>query len=237
MTADEIDFGEEGGGIRRWGVRLLLLLLALALALWVYRQATAVQGVKVEAPPPSVVDMLPPPPPPPPPPPEPQVKPPEPTDAPTPAPSPEPKTPDAPAPVTINGPAQAGTDAFGMQSGSGSGAGAPGGTGTCLGAKCGTGGTGEGGVSEGFYRRYLSTTLQQRVQDDDKLNRLVFSADFAITIGPDGRLGAVSLERSSGKDDRDQELMSVLRSVGSFDPPPASLRFPQRITVRGRRSL
>ena len=92
-------------------------------------------------------------------------------------------------------------------------------------------------MSEVFYRRYLSAVLQEKVARDDHVNRLVFAADFAITISPGGRITSAELLKSSGHGDRDQELRSLLLAVGSLDPPPAGVRFPQRITVRGKRSL
>ncbi|MBY0391666.1 MAG: TonB C-terminal domain-containing protein, partial [Novosphingobium sp.] len=138
----------------------------------------------------------------------------------------------APAAVSINGPAQAGSDAFGLQSGNGGGLGGGGSTGACTGPACG--GT---GMSEVFYRRYLSAVLQEKVQRDDRVNRLVFSADFAITISPSGRISSVSLLKTSGRDDRDASLKAILLAISNLDPPPSGVRFPQRITVRGRRSL
>lgn len=222
---------------RRVGIVLLLAGFA-ALAWWIVLQWTAVQGVKVEAPPPQAVEMLPPPPPPPPPPPE-QVRPPEPTEQPAPVPNPEPQAsepkPEA-APVTIAGPAQAGTDSFGISAGSGGGIGAPGGTGTCLGTDCGGGGGGGGG-NEAFYRQYLSSALQRRVQDNDRVSRLVFTAEFALTVSPGGTVTGVRLLRSSGKDDRDALLKDILEAVRGLNPPPAAMRFPQTVTVRGRRAL
>ena len=215
-------------------------LVLLGVAWLIYSQMSATTGVKVEAPPPAVVNMLPPPPPPPPPPPKPEPKPPEPQDKPNPVPNPDPKpaaAPNSPAPVSINGPAQAGSDSFGLQSGSGGGIG---GSGTCAGTNCGSGnGTGGGGtaMSEVFYRRYLSAVLQEKIQRDDRINRLVFSADFAITISPTGRVTAVSLLKSSGRTDRDQILRTDLLSAADLDPPPAGVKFPQRVTVRGKRSL
>jgi len=231
-------FEEPGPGKARFVVLAIVALLVGLLVWFVYTSMTAVTGVKVEAPSPTVVDMLPPPPPPPPPPPEPQEKPPEPTDKPDPVPNPEPapKSEAAPAPMTIAGPAQAGADSYGMQSGTGGGIGAPGSGGTCLGTNCGKG-VGSGAFSDGLYRRQLSAALQDRIERDNKLNRLVFSADFLISIAPNGRVANVSLARSSGNDGRDAQLKAALMSARDLDPPPASVRFPQKITVRGRRSL
>lgn len=223
---------ETEGGARKW-LPLVLGGVLLVAALWfVISQLTATSGVKVEAPPPQAVEMLPPPPPPPPPqphPPEPQAKP-----DPAPVPQNEPPKPAA-APVTINGPAQAGSDAFGLQSGTGGGLGAPSGTGTCAGLNCGA--AAGGGMGEIFYRRYLSAVLQERISRDSRLNRLVFAADFAITISPGGKITQASLLKSSGSSDRDAALRSVLIAVTNLDPPPSGVRFPQRITVRGKRAI
>lgn len=231
------DFDEEPGS-RRWLPIAIGGALLLGVLWFLYQQIAATHGVKVEAPPPAVVQMLPPPPPPPPPPPTPQNKPPEPQDKPAPVPqseAPKPVAAPAPAPISINGPAQAGSDAFGLQSGNGNGA-TGNGTGTCLGANCGGGGGG-GGMSDVFYRRYLSAVLQEKVQRDDRINRLVFSSDFAITVSPTGRITQVTLLKSSGREDRDQAIRAVLLAVTNLDAPPGAVRFPQRITVRGRRSL
>jgi hypothetical protein len=229
----------EGTWFRKAGSMLpytIGVLLILAIAYFVYDQLNSVRGVKVEAPSPLLVSMVPPPPPPPPPP-EPEPEPPEPTEQPDPTPNPEtPKAEPEPAaaPMTINAPAQPGAGA--IVAGSGGGIGSPGSAGTCLGTNCGAG-TGGGGMSDAFYRRYLSSALQERVQDSDRVNRLIFSADFAITVTASGTVSAARLVRSSGRDERDAELAAILLRVRGLDAPPSSMRFPQRITVRGRRAL
>ncbi len=217
---------------------LVAALVLAAIAWFVWGAMNSVVGVKKDEPPPVQVqvDMLPPPPPPPPPPPEPQEKPPEPspeTPSPTPEPTPEKPT---PAPMQIDGPAQAGADSFGLSSGTGGGMGAPGSTGTCVGTNCGGSGT-SGGISDAFYRRYLASALQEKLDRDKKLSRLVFAAYFLVTITPDGRVSKVVLDQSSGDGERDQTLQAALEGVGRLDPPPASVKFPQRIKVTGKRSL
>jgi hypothetical protein len=214
------------------------VLLGGALLVWfLYRQLTSVHGVPVPPPATTQVNMLPPPPPPPPPPPTPEKPPPEPTPSQTPTPAPQPTPqPQAPAPMQIDSSAQAGTDSYGMSAGSGSGMGAPSSAGTCLGAKCGGTGT-SGGISDAFYGRYLSSALQERVERESKVNRYVFTADFAIWITAGGAVSKVQLVRGSGDDKRDQLLASILNGVSGLNAPPASFRFPQRITVRGRKSL
>lgn len=173
-------------------------------------------------------DLLPPPPPPPPPPPEPVETPPEPTETPVPqeAPTPAP-TPDAPAPMQIDGPAQAGTDAFGMKSGSGGGLGAIGGTGSCVGTNCGG-----GAIGDAFYARYMSTTLERAVRRDRRLNRKIFQIRVAIWIAG-GRISRATLLSPTGDKKIDDALMDVVTATANLQPPPANLKFPQRITVRG----
>lgn len=220
-----------------YGIGLLLLG---ALAWFVYSQITAVSGVRVTDEQKTVsVVPLPPPPPPPPPPPEPREKPPEPTEQPQPSPAEAPKAPQQPqaAPVSINAPAEAGSDAFGLRAGSGGGIGAPSSGGTCLGNNCG-GAPGGGGMGLGIYRSYLSTALQRRVSADDRLNRLVFSADLLLTLNAQGQVTGARLVESRGRDDAAtvQRLVEVLRGA-RLDPPPPAMSFPYKITVRGRRAL
>ncbi len=222
---------------------LLLIVLGIALFLglawFIYVQWTSVPGVKVDETPPTAINMLPPPPPPPPPPPVPQDKPPEPTEKPTPEPTPAP-TPDkpAPAPMQIDGPAQAGTDSFGLGAGKGGGTGAPGSTGTCVGPNCGGApAAGSPSINDGFYKRYLSGILQDRIQDNNKVNRLVFAADFSIWINGAGQVTKAELLRSTGDEKRDSILLSVLQGIRGLDAPPTAMQFPQRITVRGKKSF
>ncbi|TGX48721.1 TonB-dependent receptor [Sphingomonas gei] len=222
-----------------YGVGLLLLGL---LAWFVYTQLTAVSGVRVTEDSKSVIDVvpLPPPPPPPPPPPELKEKRPEPTEQPQPSPVEAPKAPQPQpqaAPVSINAPAEAGNDAFGLSAGSGGGIGAPSSGGTCLGTHCGAK-VGGGGMGLGVYRSYLSSALQRRVSGDDRLNRLVFSADLLLTVNAQGQVSGARLIESRGRDDEAtlQRLVEVLRAA-RLDPPPPAMSFPYKITVRGRRAL
>jgi outer membrane biosynthesis protein TonB len=233
--ADSTVFEEPNGNpALRWAFTALALALLLALIWYLYTGLNGVHGVKVkDEPPVTISPMLPPPPPPPPPPPKPEEKPPEPVDKPAPAPTPSPSPkPDAPAPMQMNADAQAGEGP--IASGSGNGGGSPGGEGTCLKPPCGVGGG--GGAMDGMYGRYLASLLQQRVQRDNKVNRSVFSADFAIWI-TDGRVTRAEVVRSSGDARRDAALKSIIEETSGLNAPPASLQFPQRITVRGRKSI
>lgn len=211
-------------------------VLLAALVWFIYTQLTAGGvGLSVPAPSQQQVDLLPPPPPPPPPP-EPQEKPPEPTEQPQPTPAEAPPSPQPQqaAAVSINAPAQAGADSYGIASGTGGGIGKPGGSGTCLGNNCGP--SGGGGMTAGFYGRYLKATLQERVQDDPRMSRLVFSADYSLTVTADGRITGVRFRGAKGGSDADMEkLTALLAQMRGLDPPPAAMVFPQNITVRGRK--
>jgi hypothetical protein len=217
------------------------LLLVGVLMWFVYQQLTVVGGVRVTDEPKSIVDVipLPPPPPPPPPPPESKEKPPEPTEQAQPSPTEAPKAPQPQAaPVSIAAPAQAGADSYGVAAGNGGGIGSPGSAGTCLGTNCGAAPSG-GGMTEGFYRRYLSSALEDRVRGDDKLSRLVFSADLALTVTGDGRVTGVRLLGVRGRNDDEsmRKLAALLSDVRGLNAPPSSMVFPQRITVRGRKGI
>ncbi|MGL4543054.1 MAG: TonB-dependent receptor [Polymorphobacter sp.] len=226
-VGDDFDDGKPGALRHLPWIIAALLAFAAAYGLWVLSNQTV---GKPKPAPPSTTALLLPPPPPPPPPPE-QEKPPEPTETkpvPTEVPTPSPAKADAPAPVTMNAEAQAGADG-GLASGSGGGMGGSGATGTGTGAA--------GGVSDNFYAANLRDALQARIQADDRVNRQLFSADFAVWVDGRGKITRADLKRSSGDSKRDALLGAVLLATDGLDPPPASIRFPARITVRGRKSF
>ncbi|WP_448097946.1 ferric siderophore transporter TonB [Luteibacter yeojuensis] len=214
---------------RRWigptaGVVAILLLGAL-----VWHFASSSVGVRREAPRIATITPLPPPPPPP------KEKPPEPKkveDEMKPVddkPQDQPEKPvDAPKPsndvaknVTINGDAQAGTDAFNIGAGDGGGmVGSGGGTGT----------------GTGSYDQYLGYAIQQAVQRDERVNRLVFDVRADIWLDVGGRLTRAELVGSSGNTKTDEALLDALRAMPRVDvAPPSSLHFPLRVAIRGKR--
>lgn len=212
-------FDEEFEG---WSSRLRMLavpggiLLVIAGAVFYFLHDTA--GIRREAPPlPTLIATVPPPPPPPPPKqqPEPEKKVVE-----QQKPVEQPKQADnAPKPVTINGAAQAGSDAFNVGAGSGGG-------------DVGSG----SGIGEASYTRYLGSALQQSIQNDDRVNHLVFTADMAVWVDPNGHITRAAVLRTSGDHNIDQDLVAVLESMPALDePPPAALPFPQRVRIEGRR--
>ena len=174
-------------------------------------------GIRREAPPlPTLIATLPPPPPPPPkqqPEPEKKVEEQQ-------KPVEQPKAADnSPKPVTINGPAQAGSDAFNVGAGSGGG-------------DVGSG----SGVGEASYTHYLGTALQQTIQNDDRVNHLVFAADMEVWVDPNGRITRAAVLKTTGDHTVDQDLVAVLESMPALDEaPPPTLPFPQRVRIEGRR--
>ncbi len=219
---------------QRWGGYTIgaVALALLAALVWYLLSDTASQKRKVAETP---MLMLPPPPPPPP---EPE-KPPEPTPEkikpelvepkPTPVDSPEPPKDDAPPspskdlgdPVTINGPAQAGTDAFGIGAGGGGGM---------------TGGRG-GGLGSGSYGRYVANALQQALARDPRTRQLAFD-DIQLDLWLDttGKTTRVELVKSTGNTKSDEAVLAMAREMTRIDEtPPASARFPMRVSMRGRR--
>jgi TonB family protein len=198
-------------------------LLALLVWLLLFRNTASTRRPVAEVP----MVMLPPPPPPPPPEPErePEAKPeevmpePEPLDE-VPKPTEEAPTPDTADPVTMDADAQAGGDSFGIQSGSGGG----------------RSGTGSGGAGNASYGRYLGYVLQQAVARDEQVRRLAFQLTVNIWLDADGAVSRVELLRGSGNADADDRVLQAIRAVGRIDErPPASLDFPARVLVQGRR--
>lgn len=215
---------------RRWlgpviGVAAVAAVLAL---LWHLLHDTAATRREVNGPP---MVMVPPPPPPPPPEPEklpeptpekvqPEVREPEPTPAEAPkddsTPSPNKDLGD---PVTMDSAAQAGTDAFGIAAGRGGGM---------------TGGG--GGLGAGSYSRYFSNALQQAFSRDARTRQLVFDdIRLDVWLDADGRVNRVQLVQGTGNQQTDEAVQAMVRDFRSDEKPPASLRSPVRISIKGRR--
>lgn len=219
MTVRDDFFDDDDRRERRaqW-VRTAVPIVAFGLIVflgWFFLHGAT--GVRREAPRvQTIIATLPPPPPPPPkekPPEEPQKKIEE-----VPKPN-EAKPLDAPKPMTINGPAQAGNDAFNIGAGDGGGS--------------VVGGTGFGDAA---YTRYMGSALQQAIQQDDSVNRLVFTAEVAVWIDGSGHLTQARILKSSGDDKTDSALIAALQSMPALDQaPPSSVQFPQRVAIRGRR--
>lgn len=239
MKANSHQLGVVAVVWRRWGGWIIAAVLAalVAAGLWHLLSDTASQ--RREAPTTALLTL--PPPPPPPPPPEPEKLPePEPEKTPKltdPTPSPD-KPADKPAedkapdpardladPVTINGDAQAGNDAFGVQAGQGGGR-----------SGVGSGG-GTGGLGSGSYARYVSARLQQALQRDSRTRHLAFEdLRLDLWLSADGRATRVELVRGSGNALVDEGVLKVLHELDALDErPPASMRYPIRVAIRGVR--
>jgi periplasmic protein TonB len=215
---------------KRWlgpavGVAVLVLL---GLLIWHFAGSSV--GVRREAPRIATITPLPPPPPPP------KEKPPEPKKVeedikPIDKPMDQPQKPvDAPKPtndtaknVTINGDAQAGSDAFNIGAGDGGGM---------------VGSGGGNGTGTGSYGQYLGYAIQQAVQRDDRVNRLAFDVRADVWLDADGKLARAELVNGSGNAKTDEALLEALRAMPRIDvAPPATLHFPMRVAIRGKRPV
>ncbi len=212
--------------VRRYLPRIIAAAVVLAIVGMIWHMAGSKVGVRREAPRIATITPLPPPPPPP------KEKPPEPkkleeekqvvdkaeplkpVDAPK-------QTNDVAKQVTINSDAQAGSDAFNIGAGSGGGmVGSGGGTGT----------------GTGSYDQYLGYAIQQAIQRDERVNRLVFDVRVDIWMDADGRLTKATMVGSTGNDTTDTAIADALRAMPRIDtPPPATTHFPLRVSIRGRR--
>ena len=94
----------------------------------------------------------------------------------------------------------------------------------------------DGGFAEASYGRYLSSEIQQTVQSDDHVNRQIFSAEVAVWFDAAGRLTRARILRTSGDGRLDRQLVASLEGMRALgEAPPAAFRFPQRVTIKGRR--
>jgi outer membrane biosynthesis protein TonB len=204
---------ETGGGLGRI-TRIavpVLVMGALAAGIWYLLHGTGSE--RREAPPlPTLQATLPPPPPPP------KEKPPEPEKKVVEEQkqeTPQPKQMDAPKPLTINGPAQAGSDAFNLGAGDGSGMAAG------------------GGFGAESYSRYLTSILQNAIEQDDKLNHLAFNAQVTAWVDENKRLH-VRLLQSSGDPKIDDNIVAAAQQLPALDEePPGTLQF--RLAIHSRR--
>jgi hypothetical protein len=218
------------GTPKRWLGPAIGAVALVLLGLLIWHFAGSSVGVRREAPRIATITPLPPPPPPP------KEKPPEPkkveedmkpidkpqdipqkpTDAPKPS-------NDAPRSVTINGDAQAGSDNFNIGAGDGGGM---------------VGSGGGNGTGTGSYGQYLGYAIQQAVQRDDRVNRLAFDARADVWLDADGKLSRVELVGGTGNAKTDEALIDALRAMPRIDvAPPATLHFPVRVAIRGKRPV
>jgi len=216
---------------RRYGGAIIgvLVLVFLVAIIWNLLSGTASIKREVAATP---MLMLPPSPPPPPEPeklPEPQpdkIKPEVADLKPTAVDQPKDESPspskDSSDPVTINGEAQAGSDAFGVRAGNGGGS---------------VGSGNGGGVGNASYARYVSSVLQQALARDPHTRQLVFDdIRIEVWLAADGKTARAQLVQGTGNTSIDEAVLTMVRELDRIDErPPASMRFPMHVSMKGRR--
>jgi len=125
-----------------------------------------------------------------------------------------PKDNNMPKPVTINGPAQAGSDAFNIGAGDGSGT-----VGGAFGA-------------EG-YSRYLSSVLQNAIEEDDALNHLAFNVQVAVVVDQNRHLH-LKIVKSSGDAKLDRDIVNAADELPALDEAaPGPIEF--QMAIHGKR--
>lgn len=185
-----------------WFARLaaVIVLIALCVAMW-FAATYHTTVLKKEAPVSMLMPVQAPPPPPPPP------K--EPTPQETEVPLNQPITPQQQTTkdnaVTENAEAQIGSDAYGIGSGSGEG----------------THGSGMAGMFDrGPYAAYLGQVIHQALNDNPVLRKKSFRVTIALWLTAAGKINKVELRSSTGSDEYDRELKSVLEGLAPLSQPP-----------------
>ena len=84
--------------------------------------------------------------------------------------------------------------------------------------------------------RTCATRCSSASKTTTQVARAVFKADFAIWVDARGRVTKAELLKSSGDAKRDARIIAILEATNDLDPPPASITFPARISVQGRKS-
>jgi TonB family protein len=107
--------------------------------------------------------------------------------------------------------------------------GGSGATGSCLTPPCGGG----GGISDRLYQGQLKRAIQAAISGDSRVNKFVFTNNFAIVVTPGGRITSVQMRTGSGKTNVDRTLTQILEGL-SVPPPPVKSQYPIVIQVRGR---
>jgi TonB family protein len=188
-----------------WMGRLAAVAVLAALAIAVWLAATYHTTVlKKEAP----VSMLMPVQAPPPPPPPPKELQPQATTTPLDQPiTPQPQAAKDNA-ITENAEAQIGGDAYGIGSGSGEG----------------THGSGVAGMFDrGPYASYMAQVIRSAASRNAILKGKIFHVGIRLWLSPAGKVTRAELTSSTGSDEFDRELKSVLASLSFDQAPPQSI--------------
>lgn len=202
------------------------IVVALGIGIWLLSQN--ISGVSNPGKAEPTVNLLPPPPPVPPPPPTTKEPPPQPDKMDVPKPEDQPRADNQPKQLAIDGPAQAGGDSFGIGAGKGGGSSLQGGAG-------GLGGGG-GDFENANYRRLLKSEIQQAIRVNGRIERQFSTAVVAIWVDSSGRVRRSKINRSTGDDKVDADIIAALRAMPPLrDAPPAHFAFPEKVEIRGTR--
>jgi TonB family protein len=95
---------------------------------------------------------------------------------------------------------------------------------------------GGGGLGSRPYASYVSNALQQAFARDQRTRQLAFE-DIRIDLwlDADGKATRAQLVRGTGNAQTDEAVLAMVRDFRADERPPGSLRFPMRMSIKGRR--
>lgn len=127
--------------------------------------------------------------------------------------------------ITQNAEAQIGGDAYGIGSGSGEGM---------------RGGGIAGMLNRGPYAAYMAQEIRQAASRNNALRGKSFKIGISLWLTPAGKIAKAELRSSTGSDEIDRELKSLLATMAPFaQAPPQSIldSLPVNMTIDFRQTL
>ncbi|RSK74902.1 energy transducer TonB, partial [Pandoraea apista] len=95
---------------------------------------------------------------------------------------------------------------------------------------------GGGGLGSRSYSAWLASSLQQAFGRDQRTRTLAFDdVRIDLWLDADGRATRAQMVRGTGNAAIDDAVLAMLRDFRAEEKPPASLRYPLSMSIRGRR--
>ena len=93
-----------------------------------------------------------------------------------------------------------------------------------------------GGLGAGSYGRYVANALQLAFARDPRTRQLAFN-DIRVDLwlDADGKATKALLVQGTGNAQTDEQVLAMVRDFRADERPPAALRFPARVSIKGRR--
>ncbi|RSK89853.1 TonB family protein, partial [Pandoraea apista] len=92
------------------------------------------------------------------------------------------------------------------------------------------------GLGSRSYSAWLASSLQQAFGRDQRTRTLAFDdVRIDLWLDADGRATRAQMVRGTGNAAIDDAVLAMLRDFRAEEKPPASLRYPLSMSIRGRR--